>query len=64
MEKSQSCHLNLNDGWKQGPEEVGTLSKLLSDKEATEASLKLDDKANIGLPEQLAVMDRGDLGDD
>lgn len=35
----------------QGPEEMGTLSKLLVNKEATEVGLELDDKANIGLPE-------------
>lgn len=56
MEKSQGYHLNLDDGWEQGPDKVGTLSKLLANKEATEAGLKLDDKANIGFPEQLAVM--------
>jgi hypothetical protein len=43
---------------------VGRLSKLLANKEATKAGLELDDKANIGLPEQLAVMGSSDLGDD
>ena len=56
--------LDLDDGWKQGPEDVGRLSKLLANKEATKAGLELDDKANIGLPEQLAVMGSSDLGDD
>lgn len=57
-------YLDLDDGWQQGPEEVGRLSKLLANEESAKASLELDDKANVGLPEQLAVVGRGDLGDD
>lgn len=64
MEKSQGDYLDLDDGWEQGPEDVGRLSKLLANKEATKAGLELDDKANIGRPEQLAVVGSRDLGDD
>lgn len=39
------------------------LSKLLPNQEATEAGLELDDKADVGLPELLAVMGSSDLGD-
>lgn len=39
------------------------LRKLLPDQEAAQAGLELDDKANIGLPELLAVVGSGDLGD-
>jgi hypothetical protein len=39
------------------------LSKLLPNQEATEAGLKLDDKANIGLPELSAVMGSSDFCD-
>lgn len=64
MGKCQGCYLDLDDSWEQGPEDMGRLSKLLANKEATKAGLEPDDKANIGLPEQLAVMGSGDLGDD
>lgn len=62
--ESQGCHLDLDDGWKQGSEKVGVLSKLLANKEATEMGLEPDDKANVGLPEQLAAMGSGDRGND
>lgn len=42
---------------------MGMLSKRLPNQEATEAGLELDDEANIGLPELLAVVGSGDLGD-
>lgn len=61
--KSQGCYLDLDDSREQGPEDAGRLRKLLANKEATEAGLELDDKADVGLPEQLAVMGSGDLGD-
>lgn len=64
MGKHQGCYLDLDDGWEQGPEGMGRLSKLLANKEATKAGLELDDQANVGLPEQLAVVGSGDLGDD
>jgi hypothetical protein len=43
---------------------MGTLSKLLVNKEVTDVGLELDDKANIGLPEQLAVLGSSGPGDD
>lgn len=42
---------------------MGMFSKLLPDQEATEAGLEPDDEAHVGLPELLAVIGSGDLGD-
>lgn len=62
-QKARVCYLDLDDGWKPGPQKVGTFRKLLPDQEAAEAGLEPDDEAHVGLPELLAVIGSGDRGD-
>lgn len=62
-QKGRVRYLDLDNCWKPGPQKVGMFRKLLPDQEAAEAGLEPDDEAHVGLPELLAVMGSGDLGD-
>lgn len=61
--KARAHYLDLDDRRQPGPQKVRALRKLLPDQEAAQAGLELDDKADVGLPELLAVVGSGDLGD-
>lgn len=60
---ARACYLDFDDCWEPAPQKVGTFSKLLPNQEAAEAGLEPDNEAHIGLPELLAVVGSGDLGD-